>query len=76
MKEVECKHLCIDADAIENDVEVDDDNAFVCDASNNIALSVLFGAPKDWSLPTAPEDWTPPVNSMKGEPAFNEVDYP
>jgi hypothetical protein len=32
MKEVEHEHLCDVADEIENDVEVDNDNAFVCNA--------------------------------------------
>jgi hypothetical protein len=64
MKEMECEHLCNDADEIENDVEVDDDNAFVCDASTNIAQSILFGAPEGWSPPIVPDNWNPPLNSM------------
>ncbi len=44
------------------------------DASNNIAQSVLFGAPEGWSSPTALYNWNPPVDSMKGKPAINERD--
>jgi hypothetical protein len=36
----------------------------------------LFDAPEGWPPPTAPDNWNPPVNSIKGEPAFNEVDIP
>jgi hypothetical protein len=73
MKEVEREHLEHDAQEIEHDVEVDDDDACVCDKTNNVQ-STLFGAPNDWSPPGQPEDWNPRVNSSRGEPPMD--DYP
>jgi hypothetical protein len=76
MKEVERERLCNYADEIENIIEVDNDVAFMSDASNNIAQSVLFGVPEGWSPPTARDDCDPLINSIKGEPAFIEVGNP
>jgi hypothetical protein len=35
MKEVELEQLCFDADEIESGVEVDDNDAFVCEVNDN-----------------------------------------
>ena len=75
MKEVERERIEHDAQEIEHDVEVDDDDAFVCNKTENV-LSTLFGAPKGWSPPGPPEDWNPKVNSSRGEPPMDDVDNP
>ncbi len=64
MKEVEREHLEHDAQEIEHDVEVDDDDACVCEETNDVQCT-LFGAPKGWSPPGQPEDWNPRVNSSR-----------
>jgi hypothetical protein len=45
MKEVERERLEHDAQEIEHDIEVDDDDAAVCDETNN-DQSTLFGHPR------------------------------
>jgi hypothetical protein len=55
MKEVELKRLCYDVNEIESGVEDDDDNAFVCDVTDESVQSRLYGAPPGWSPPCAPE---------------------
>jgi len=77
MKEVEREHLDHDAQEIEHDVEVDDDDAAVCNNNKtNDVQSTLFGAPKGSSPPGQPEDWNPRVNSSRGEPPMDDVDNP
>jgi hypothetical protein len=44
MKEVEVERLCIDANEIESGVEVDDNDAFVCEVKDNSSNSSLYGA--------------------------------
>jgi hypothetical protein len=68
MKEVELEHLCFDANEIESGVEVDDNDAFVCEVKDNTSSSRLYGAPPGWSAPGAPDDWNPNVNINRGEP--------
>jgi len=75
MKEVERERLEYDAQEIEHDVEVDDDDACVCEETNDVQCT-LFGAPKGWSPPGQPEDWNPRVNSSRGEPPMDDVDNP
>ncbi len=75
MKEVERERLAHDAQEIEHDVEVDDDDAVICDKTNNVQTA-LFGAPKGWSPPGQPANWNPKVNSLKGEPHMDDVDNP
>ena len=75
MKEVERECLAHDAQEIEHDVEVDDDDAVVCDKTNDVQTT-LFGAPKGWSPPGQPANWNPKVNSLKGEPHMDDVDNP
>jgi hypothetical protein len=61
-------------DEIESGAKVDDNNPFVCELSDiNLPLR-LYGAPEGWSPPSAPNNWNPMVNSLKGEPLFEEVD--
>jgi hypothetical protein len=62
MKEVEHKRLCFDANEIESGVEVDDNDAIVCEVKNNTLNSRLYGAPPGWSAPSAPDDWDPTIN--------------
>ena len=76
MKEVELELLCYDANEIESGVEVDDNDAIVCEMKNDISHSRLYGAPPGWSAPSAPDDWNPTVNRNKGEPLFEDVDNP
>jgi len=75
MKEVEREHLEHDAQEIEHDIEVDDDDAVVCDKTNNVQ-STLFGSPTGWSPPGQPEEWNPRVNSSRREPPMDDVDNP
>ncbi len=72
MKEVELERLCYDANAIESgvEVEVDDNDVFVCEVTDDSVQSRLYGAPSGWSLPYAPDDWNPTVNTNKEEPLF------
>jgi hypothetical protein len=76
MKEVELERLCFDANEIESGVEVDDNDAFVCEVKDNTSNSSLYGAPPCWSAPSAPDDWNPTVNINRGEPRFEDVDNP
>ncbi len=76
MKEVELERLCFDAHEIESGVEVDDDDAFVCEVKVNTSNSSLYGAPPGWTAPSAPDDWNPTVNINRGEPRFEDVDNP
>ncbi len=76
MKEVELEQLCVDANKIESGVEVDDNDAFVCEVKDNTSNSSLYGAPPGWSGPSAPADWNPNVNRNCGEPQFEDVDNP
>jgi hypothetical protein len=76
MKEVELKHLCFDANEIESGVEVDDNDAFVCEVADESVQSRLYGVPPGWSPPCAQDDWNPTVNRNKGEPLFQDVDNP
>jgi hypothetical protein len=75
MKEVEREHLDHDTDEIEHCVEVDDDDAIICDEPNMVP-SALPGAPNGWSPPSPPNNWNSTVNSLKREPPFDEVDNP
>ncbi len=56
MKEVELERWCFDANEIESGVEVDDNDAFVCEVKDNTSKSSLYGAPPGWSAPSAPDD--------------------
>ncbi len=73
---MELEHLCYDVNEIESGVEVDDNDAFVCEVTNDSVQSRLYGAPPGWSPPYAPTDWSPMVNTNKGEPIFKDVDNP
>ncbi len=66
--ELEC--LCNDANEIESGVEVDDNDAFVCEVMGER----LYGAPPGWSPSCAPNHWSPTVSTNKGEPLFQDVD--
>ena len=68
MKEVELERLCFDANEIESGVEVDDNDAFVCEVKDNTSNSSLYGVPPGWSAPSAPDDWNPNININRGEP--------
>jgi hypothetical protein len=48
MEEVELERLGYDANEIENGVEVDDNDAFVCEVTDESVQSVLYGAPPGW----------------------------
>jgi hypothetical protein len=74
MKEVELEWLCFDANEIESGVEVDDNDAFVCEVKDNTSKFSLYGAPPGWLAPSAPDDWNPNVNINCGEPRFEDVD--
>jgi hypothetical protein len=74
MKEVELERLCYDPNEIESGVEVDDNDVFVCEVTDESVLSRLFGAPPGWAAPCAPNDWSPTINKNKGEPLFQDVD--
>jgi hypothetical protein len=76
MKEMELEHLCCDTNEIESAVEVDDNDAFMCEVTDESIQSMLYGAPPGWSLPCAPDDWNPTINRNKGEPLFQDVDNP
>ncbi len=45
MKEVELERLCFDANEFESGIEVDDNDAFVCEVKDNSSNSSLYGAP-------------------------------
>ncbi len=76
MKEVELECLCFDANEIESGYEVDKNDSFVCEVTDDSVQSRLYGAPPGWSPPFAPNDWSPTVNTNKGEPLFEDVDNP
>ncbi len=76
MKEVGLERLCFDANEIESGVEVDDNDAFMCEVKDNTSNSSLYGAPPGWSAPSAPDDWNPTININPGEPQFEDVDNP
>jgi hypothetical protein len=76
MKEVELERLYFYANEIESGVEVDDNDAFVCEVTDDSVQSRLYGAPPGWSPPYAPKDWSPTVNTNKGEPLFEDVVNP
>ncbi len=76
MKEVELERFFCDANEIESGIEVDENDAIVCEMKNDISHSSLYGAPPGWSAPSAPDDWNPTINRNKGEPLFEDVDYP
>jgi hypothetical protein len=76
MKEVELEHLCFDANKIESQIEVDDNDAFVCEVTDYIVQSRMYRALPGWSPPYAPADWGPTVNTNKGEPLFEDLDDP
>ncbi len=76
MKEVELERLCSDANEIESGVEVDDNDAFVCEVKDNTLNSNLYGAPPGWSAPSAPDDLNPTININHGEQRFEDVDNP
>jgi hypothetical protein len=76
MKEVEHEHLCFNANEIESGVEVDDNDAIMCEVKDNSSNSSLYGAPPGWSPPSAPDDWDPTINENRGEPCFEDVDNP
>jgi hypothetical protein len=76
MKEVELEHLCFDVNEIKSGVEVDDNDAFMCEVKDINVQSGLYGAPLGWSPPYAPNDWSPTVNTNKGKPLFENVDNP
>jgi hypothetical protein len=61
---------------IERGVEVDDNDAFVCEVMDESVQSRLYGASPGWSPPCAPNNWSPTVNTNKGEPLFQNVDNP
>ncbi len=54
MKEVELECLCFDANEIESGVEVGNNDAFVCELSDNNVQSELYRAPQGWSLKLEP----------------------
>ncbi len=58
--------LC-DANEIESGVEVDGNDAFVCEVTNESVQSMLYGALPGWSPPCGPDDWNPTIDRNKGE---------
>ncbi len=76
MKDVVLEHLCCDANEIESGVEVDDNDAFVCEVKDESVQSMLYSAPPGWSPPCDPVDWDPTINRNKEEPLFENVDNP
>jgi hypothetical protein len=76
MKEVKLKRLCCDANEIKSGVEVDDNDAFVCEVTDESVQSMLYGAPPGWSSLCGPDDWNPNINRNKGEPLFQDADNP
>ncbi len=73
---MELEHLCFDANKIESGVEVDDNDAFMCEVKDNSSNLRLYGAPPGWSEPIAPDDWNPTINIIHREPLFEDVDNP
>ncbi len=65
MKEVELKRLCYDANEIESGVQIDDNDAFVCEVKDESVQSMLYGAPPGWSPPCGPDNWNPTINRIK-----------
>ena len=59
------ERLCNDVNEIENDTEVDNDDAIGCDKLNTNKKSVLFGVSDGWSPPSAPHNWNSSVSSTK-----------
>jgi hypothetical protein len=51
---LEC--LYSDSNEIESGIEVDDNDAVVCEVKNDSSLSRLYSAPPNWSPPSAPDD--------------------
>ncbi len=76
MKEVELERLCCDANEIERGVEVDDNDAFVCEVMDEGVQSMLYGAPPGCSPLCGPDDWNLTIKRDKGEPLFEDVDNP
>jgi hypothetical protein len=76
MTEVELKCLCCDANEIESGVEVDDNDAFVCEVMAESVQSVLYRALPGWPPLCGPDDWNPTINRNQGEPLFEDVDNP
>ncbi len=56
MKEVELERFFCDANETESGVEVDDNDAIMCDMKNDISHSRLYGALPGWTAPSAPDD--------------------
>ncbi len=73
---MELERLCFDVKEIESGVEVDYNDAFVCEVTDDSVQSRLYRALPGWSPPYAPADWTSTVNTNKGEPLFKNVDNP
>ncbi len=64
---MELKRLCYDANEIESGIEIDDNDAFVCEVTDESVQSRLYGAPPGWSPPCAPDglySWTILVYSV------------
>ncbi len=76
MKEVELERLCCDANEIESGVQVDDNDEFLCEVTDESVQSMLYRAPPGWSPPCGPDDWNPTINRNKREPLFQDVDNP
>jgi hypothetical protein len=76
MREVELERLCYDANEIKSGVKVNDNDAFMCEVTDESVQSRLYGAPPGWSAPCAPHDWNPTVNRNKEESLFQDVDNP
>ncbi len=53
---MELEHLCFDANKIESQIEVDDNDAFVCEVTDYIVQSRMYRALPGWSPPYAPAD--------------------
>jgi hypothetical protein len=70
MKEVELERLCFDANEIDSGVEVDDNDAFMCEVTDESVQSRLYRVPPGWSTPCAPDDWNPTINRNKGSHYF------
>ncbi len=76
IKEVELERLFCDANEIESGVQVDDNDTFVCEVTDESVQSMLYGALPGWLPPCGPDDWNPTINRNKGEPLFQDVDNP
>jgi hypothetical protein len=61
---------------IESGVEVDNNDALMCEVKDDSLHSRLYRAPPGWSAPSAPDDWNPTINRNKGEPQFEDEDNP